>query len=64
MIQGRCNKETMLEASRIPMINGSEQHTVKKLEKEVNIGWCVEEIVGSQVKLWISNNSMEPLQAV
>lgn len=54
----------MLEASRIPMINGSEQHTEKKLEKEVNVGWCVEEIAGSQVKLWISNNSMEPLQAV
>lgn len=46
------------------MINGSEQHTEKKLEKEVDVGWCVEEIVGSQVKLWISNNSMEPLQAV
>lgn len=54
MIQGRCNKETMLDASSIPMINGSEQHTEKKLEKEVNVGRCVEEIVGSRVKLWIS----------
>lgn len=64
MIQDRCNKETMLDASRIPMINGSEQHPEKKLEKEVNVGWCVEEIAGSCVELWIGKNSMEPLQAM
>lgn len=46
------------------MINGSEQHPEKKLEKEVNVGWCVEEIAGSCVELWIGKNSMEPLQAM